>query len=59
MLIRRLKKGDKLRLGGQGLPEVRLVVKTNPDMSLSLEIDAPREVAVTHEKATKGLDIAK
>lgn len=56
MLIRRLKKGDKLTLGGQSFPEVRMTVKTNPDMSLSLEIDAPREVGVLHEKAQKDLD---
>ena len=33
-----------------------MTVKTNPDMSLSLEIDAPREVGVLHEKAQKDLD---
>lgn len=50
MLVRRLRKGDTVKIGGGDLPEIVIVVRQDPDASLSLNFDAPAGVQIRHEK---------
>lgn len=50
MLVRRLRKGDTVKIGGGDLPEVVIVVRQDPDASLSLNFEAPAGVQIRHEK---------
>lgn len=50
MLVRRLRKGDTVKIGGGALPEVVIVVRQDPDASLSLNFEAPAGVQIRHEK---------